>query len=41
MLIVALKESRVANNTGIIRRPMAQMHDVWSVCDQVCREVSW
>ena len=20
---------------------MAQMHDVWSVCDRVCQEVSW
>ena len=41
MLIAALKESQVANNTGIIRQPMAQMHDVQSVCDRVCREVSW
>ena len=41
MLIAALKESRVANNTGIICRPMVQMHGVQSVCDRVCREVSW
>ena len=41
MLIAALKESRAANNTGIIHQPMVQMHDVQSVCDRVCQEVSW
>ena len=41
MLTAALKESRVANNTGIICQPMVQMHGVQSVCDRVCREVSW
>ena len=41
ILIEALEESRAANNIGIVRRPMAQMHDVWAVCNRVCREVSW
>ena len=28
MLIAALEESQATNNTGIVRQPMAQMHDV-------------
>lgn len=41
LLKEALVESRTVNSTGIVRRPLAQMHDVRVVCDRVCREVSW
>ena len=33
ILIEALEESRAANNTGIVHRPMAHMHDVQAVCN--------
>ena len=41
LLKEALEESRAEIDTGIVRRPLAQMHNVWAVCSRVCREVSW
>ena len=40
LLKEALEESRAEIDTGIVRRPLAQMHNVRAVCSHVCREVS-
>lgn len=39
VLINALDESRTVADTGIVRRPMAQVQDTRIVFDRVCREV--
>jgi hypothetical protein len=38
-LLNALEESRAVEDTGIIRRPLAQLHDTRIVLEKVCREV--
>ena len=40
LLIETLAAARVAKDTGIVWRPLVQMHDVQVICDCVCREVS-
>ena len=40
LLKEALEESRAEIDTGIVHRPLAQMHNVQAMCSHVCREVS-
>ena len=40
LLIETLAAAQVAKDTRIVQRPLAQMHDVWVICDRVCCEVS-
>jgi hypothetical protein len=39
VLVNALEESRAVDDTGIVRRPMAQLHDTRVIMERVCREV--
>ncbi|KIM81189.1 hypothetical protein PILCRDRAFT_504494 [Piloderma croceum F 1598] len=38
-LVNALEESRAVDDTGIVRRPLAQLHDTRIVLERVCREL--
>ena len=40
LLKEALEESQAEIDTGIVHRPLAQMHNVQAMCSHVCREVS-